>query len=59
MPNSSTFLGVFPGNIEFKVFSRKKSNSRTFKDLYEPWEHMTQAWTIQQEKSELLQSCDL
>jgi len=36
MPNSSTFLGVFPGNIEFKDFSRKKSNSRTFKDLYEP-----------------------
>jgi len=36
MPNSSAFLGVFPENIDFKDCSRKKSNSRTFKHLYEP-----------------------
>jgi len=33
MPNSSTFLSVFPGNIEFKDFSRKnkiQELSRTY-----------------------------
>lgn len=35
--NSRSIRGVFQGSIEFKYFSRKKSNSRTFQVPCELW----------------------